>query len=270
KIQIEEEAALGRGKGQRKVGSYREAYSPKPMDTLGLKKHADALDRRVDALEQWLDVFSRHVDVSKTTQNFRGKMATTSKIKKAHEDKCRMVIAEPEVTNIADLRPIHSNKTIEATEYRKCTSKHIHTRQPTKYCCMLIDKQQEKRKMVASAFGEDQVVCLIRQRFVNSGLSCSIASINEGPSNMGRCRDKIASGIDAPYLGLERDRVVVDLSQPEKDRLRADVRATNILLQGLPRDIYKLINHNTNAKDIWDNVKMLLEGSESTKDDHES
>ncbi|GKC12921.1 hypothetical protein Tco_1009703 [Tanacetum coccineum] len=33
KIQIEEEAAFGRGKGQRKVGSYREAYAPKPMDT---------------------------------------------------------------------------------------------------------------------------------------------------------------------------------------------------------------------------------------------
>ncbi|GJS92361.1 hypothetical protein Tco_0799329 [Tanacetum coccineum] len=42
------------------------------------------------------------------------------------------------------------------------------------------------------------------------------------------------------------------------------------LLQGLPRDIYKLINHNTDAKDIWDNVKMLLKGSELTKDDCES
>ncbi|GKC06198.1 hypothetical protein Tco_0997808 [Tanacetum coccineum] len=45
---------------------------------------------------------------------------------------------------------------------------------------------------------------------------------------------------------------------------------TNIILQALPRDIYKLINHNTNAKDILDNVKMLLEGSELTKDDRES
>ncbi|GKA57605.1 hypothetical protein Tco_0756793 [Tanacetum coccineum] len=61
-----------------------------------------------------------------------------------------------------------------------------------------------------------------------------------------------------------------NLSQPEKDRLKADVRATNILLQGFPRDIYKLINHNTDAKDIWDNVKMLFEGSELTKDDCKS
>nr|GEV17943.1 hypothetical protein [Tanacetum cinerariifolium] len=87
---------------------------------------------------------------------------------------------------------------------------------------------------------------------------------------MGRCRDEIASGTDGPYLGPERDRVVADISQAKKDRLKADIRATNILLHGLTRDIYKLINHNTDAKDIWDNVKMLLEGSELTKDDRES
>ncbi|GJR61987.1 hypothetical protein Tco_1504149 [Tanacetum coccineum] len=39
---------------------------------------------------------------------------------------------------------------------------------------------------------------------------------------------------------------------------------------GLPKDIYTLINHYTNAKDIWDNVKMLLEGSKLTKEDRES
>ncbi|GJY15640.1 hypothetical protein Tco_0386062 [Tanacetum coccineum] len=55
-----------------------------------------------------------------------------------------------------------------------------------------------------------------------------------------------------------------------KERYNADIRATNILLQGLPKDIYTLINHYTDAIDIWDNVKMLLEGSELTKEDRES
>ncbi|GJU51339.1 hypothetical protein Tco_1220894 [Tanacetum coccineum] len=40
--------------------------------------------------------------------------------------------------------------------------------------------------------------------------------------------------------------------------------------EGLPKDIYTLINHYTDEKDIWDNVKMLLEGSELTKEDRES
>ncbi|GKE49269.1 hypothetical protein Tco_1480527, partial [Tanacetum coccineum] len=97
-----------------------------------------------------------------------------------------------------------------------------------------------------------------------------LQSIDEGSFKMGRCKDEIATGTDGPYLGLKRDKVVADLSQAKKDRLRADIHATNILLQGLPRDIYKLINHNTNAKDIWDNVKMLLEGFELTRDDRES
>ncbi|GKG16541.1 hypothetical protein Tco_0361498, partial [Tanacetum coccineum] len=71
-------------------------------------------------------------------------------------------------------------------------------------------------------------------------------------------------------LGPERPRTYEDLSDTEKKRYDADVRATNIVLQGLPKDIYKLINHNIEVKVIWDNVKMLLAGYELTKEDRES
>ncbi|GKC07917.1 hypothetical protein Tco_0999527 [Tanacetum coccineum] len=57
-----------------------------------------------------------------------------------------------------------------------------------------------------------------------------LQSIDEGPFKMGRCRDKIATCTDGPYLGPERYRVVADLSQAKKDRLRADIRAMNINL----------------------------------------
>ncbi|GKE92650.1 integrase, catalytic region, zinc finger, CCHC-type containing protein, partial [Tanacetum coccineum] len=62
-----------------------------------------------------------------------------------------------------------------------------------------------------------------------------------------------------------RPRIYSNLSSGDKERYNADTQATNILLQGLPKDIYSLINHYTDAKDIWDNVKMLLEGSKLTK-----
>jgi hypothetical protein len=42
------------------------------------------------------------------------------------------------------------------------------------------------------------------------------------------------------------------------------------VIQGLPKDVFKLINFNTKAKAVWDNVKMLLAGSELTKEDRES
>ncbi|GJT93402.1 hypothetical protein Tco_1082247 [Tanacetum coccineum] len=85
---------------------------------------------------------------------------------------------------------------------------------------------------------------------------------------MGKFRETLAEG--ALHLGPEQDRDFANLTPEEKERFKADICATNILLQGLPKDIYTLINHYTDAKDIWDNVKMLLEGSELTKDERES
>ncbi|GJQ89837.1 ribonuclease H-like domain-containing protein [Tanacetum coccineum] len=67
-----------------------------------------------------------------------------------------------------------------------------------------------------------------------------LKSIDEGPFQMGTIRDLIAEGTEAAQQ------------------------------LGLPKDIYTLINHYTETKDIWDNVKMLLEGSELTKEDRES
>ncbi|GKB83898.1 hypothetical protein Tco_0950793, partial [Tanacetum coccineum] len=41
-----------------------------------------------------------------------------------------------------------------------------------------------------------------------------------------------------------------------------DVQATNIILHGLPLDVYALVNHQEAAKDIWDRVKLLMKGTE--------
>ncbi|GJY87643.1 hypothetical protein Tco_0502271, partial [Tanacetum coccineum] len=96
-------------------------------------------------------------------------------------------------------------------------------------------------------------------------------SITEGPFQMGTVRDTLTEGGEGVlHLGPVRATVFADLSAEQKDRYKADIRAINIILQGIPKDIYSLINHYTDAKDIWDNVKMILEGSELTKDDQES
>nr|GEW03916.1 integrase, catalytic region, zinc finger, CCHC-type, peptidase aspartic, catalytic [Tanacetum cinerariifolium] len=98
-----------------------------------------------------------------------------------------------------------------------------------------------------------------------------LKSIDEGPYKLGTFRETLAESTEGtPQFGPERPHVYSDLKSEEKDRYNADIRATNILLQGLPKDIYTLINHYTDAKDIWDNVRMLLEGCELTKEDRES
>ncbi|GJT83007.1 retrovirus-related pol polyprotein from transposon TNT 1-94 [Tanacetum coccineum] len=89
-------------------------------------------------------------------------------------------------------------------------------------------------------------------------------SIKEGPFQMGTVSDVITGGTEgAVQQGPVRARVLNDLSAEEKERYKADIRATNILLQGIPKDIYSLINHYTDAKDIWENVKMILEDAMS-------
>nr|GEV32115.1 integrase, catalytic region, zinc finger, CCHC-type, peptidase aspartic, catalytic [Tanacetum cinerariifolium] len=92
-----------------------------------------------------------------------------------------------------------------------------------------------------------------------------LKSIDEGPFQMGTFRETLDEGDEgALHLGQERPRVYSDLLPEEKERYNTDIRATNILLQGLPKDIYTLINHCTDANDIWDNVKMLLEDDSET------
>ncbi|GJV85930.1 hypothetical protein Tco_1525828 [Tanacetum coccineum] len=101
-------------------------------------------------------------------------------------------------------------------------------------------------------------------------------SINEGPFHMGTISYVIARGTGgAIQQGPVRARVLNDLSAEEKERYKADIRATNILLQGIPKDIYSLINHYTDARiHLVRNLKMILGKvfSELTKktDDKES
>ncbi|GJV60321.1 hypothetical protein Tco_1466421 [Tanacetum coccineum] len=47
-----------------------------------------------------------------------------------------------------------------------------------------------------------------------------------------------------------RERTYEDLTKKERIREECDIRATNIVLQGLPLDVYNLVNHHTVAKEI--------------------
>ncbi|GJR88972.1 hypothetical protein Tco_0212983 [Tanacetum coccineum] len=61
-----------------------------------------------------------------------------------------------------------------------------------------------------------------------------------------------------------------DLTPKEMIRKECDIRAANIILHGLPSDIYTLLNHNTKAYGIWYRVKDLMEGTKLTKQERES
>ncbi|GJW90167.1 retrovirus-related pol polyprotein from transposon TNT 1-94 [Tanacetum coccineum] len=69
---------------------------------------------------------------------------------------------------------------------------------------------------------------------------------------------------------IHRAQRLKDLAGDDKLRYDSDIKAVNILLLGLPVDIYTIINHYQTAKEIWDRVKELMEGTKMTKQECES
>ncbi|GKB07358.1 hypothetical protein Tco_0835642, partial [Tanacetum coccineum] len=60
--------------------------------------------------------------------------------------------------------------------------------------------------------------------------------------------------------GVTRTKTYEELSYQKKLQDDCDVRDNNIVLQGLPPDVYSLINHHDVVKDIWDRVRLLMQG----------
>ncbi|GKC90882.1 hypothetical protein Tco_1151531, partial [Tanacetum coccineum] len=59
--------------------------------------------------------------------------------------------------------------------------------------------------------------------------------------------------------GVIKTKKYVELSAAEKIQADCDRKATNIILQGLPADIYSLVNHHRVAKDLWVRVQLLMQ-----------
>ncbi|GKF57696.1 hypothetical protein Tco_0171233 [Tanacetum coccineum] len=53
---------------------------------------------------------------------------------------------------------------------------------------------------------------------------------------------------------VTRAKKYAELSAIEKIQADCHLKETNIFLQGLPSDIYSLVNHHRVAKDLWEKV----------------
>ncbi|GKC43991.1 hypothetical protein Tco_1061713 [Tanacetum coccineum] len=65
--------------------------------------------------------------------------------------------------------------------------------------------------------------------------------------------------------GVTRTKKYAELSATKKIQADCDMKATNIILQVLPVDIYSLVNHHRVAKDLWERVQLLIQGTSLTK-----
>ncbi|GJX39566.1 hypothetical protein Tco_0252869 [Tanacetum coccineum] len=72
-----------------------------------------------------------------------------------------------------------------------------------------------------------------------------------------------------PMFDKDLIKVYAELSAAEKIQADCDMKATNIILQGLPTDIYSLVNHHRVANDLWERVQLLMQGTSLTKQERE-
>ncbi|GJX54356.1 retrovirus-related pol polyprotein from transposon TNT 1-94 [Tanacetum coccineum] len=63
---------------------------------------------------------------------------------------------------------------------------------------------------------------------------------------------------------------ITELTAANAIQADCDVKATNIILQGLPTEIYALVIHHRVAKDIWERIQLLMQGTSLTKQERES
>nr|GEU57875.1 hypothetical protein [Tanacetum cinerariifolium] len=68
---------------------------------------------------------------------------------------------------------------------------------------------------------------------------------------------------------VTKTKKYVELSAAEKIQADCDMKKTNIILQGLPADIYSLMNHHKVAKDLWERVQLLMQCTSLTKQERE-
>nr|GFC24839.1 hypothetical protein [Tanacetum cinerariifolium] len=76
------------------------------------------------------------------------------------------------------------------------------------------------------------------------------------------------------WLIVEENRVTrpkkyYELSATEAIQADCDVKAKNIILQALPPKVYELVSNHKVAKELWERIQLLMQGTSLTKQERE-
>nr|GEU57292.1 reverse transcriptase domain-containing protein [Tanacetum cinerariifolium] len=69
--------------------------------------------------------------------------------------------------------------------------------------------------------------------------------------------------------GVTRPNKYSELSTTETIQADRDVKETNIILQGLPPEVYALVSNHKVAKELWERIQLLMQGTSLTKQERE-
>ncbi|GKB21465.1 hypothetical protein Tco_0855388 [Tanacetum coccineum] len=69
--------------------------------------------------------------------------------------------------------------------------------------------------------------------------------------------------------GVTRPKKYTELSAMEAIQADCVIKATNIILQGLPSEVYALVSNHKVAKELWERIQLLMQGTSLTKQERE-
>nr|GFA13854.1 hypothetical protein [Tanacetum cinerariifolium] len=68
---------------------------------------------------------------------------------------------------------------------------------------------------------------------------------------------------------VTRPKKYSELSATEAIQADCDVKETNIILQGLPPEVYALVSNHKVTKELWERIQLLMQGTSLTKQERE-
>nr|GEU50825.1 hypothetical protein [Tanacetum cinerariifolium] len=91
-------------------------------------------------------------------------------------------------------------------------------------------------------------------------------SIENGPTPHPMITVTTEEGVQQTQV--TREKTDEELTEAENNKERTDIHATNILNQGLPRHIFNTLNQTKTAKEILENVELLMQRFSLTEQQH--
>ncbi|GJV53918.1 hypothetical protein Tco_1449659 [Tanacetum coccineum] len=70
--------------------------------------------------------------------------------------------------------------------------------------------------------------------------------------------------------GVNRPKKYSELSATEALQADYDIKATNIIFQGLPPEVYALVSNHKLANELWEIIQLLMQGTSLMKQERES
>ncbi|GJR65502.1 retrovirus-related pol polyprotein from transposon TNT 1-94 [Tanacetum coccineum] len=141
------------------------------------------------------------------------------------------------------------------------------------YDVAAIDRRTSKKSARAVDFHEISSKLLGEKL---DALECELCVVELYMMNRQHGRMILESVKDGPLIwpmieenGVTRPKKYSELSATEAIQADCDIKATNIILQGLPPEVYALVSNHKVTKEFWERIQLLMQGTSLTKQERE-